>query len=55
MPAGAAAAQAPERLAERQNLLQLVQLRWLAVVGQLATILVVQLRAGRAAAAGARC
>lgn len=33
------AGQAPQRLAERQNLLQLVQLRWLAVSGQLATIL----------------
>ena len=40
-PAGAAR-QAPERLADRQNLLQLVQLRWLAVVGQFATILVVR-------------
>ncbi len=40
-PAGGAR-QAPERLADRQNLLQLVQLRWLAVVGQLATILVVR-------------
>ena len=34
--------QAPERLAGRKNLLQLVQLRWLAVAGQLATILMVQ-------------
>jgi two-component system sensor histidine kinase RegB len=32
---------APERLAGRQNLLQLVELRWLAVAGQLATILLV--------------
>ena len=40
-PAGAAR-QAPERQADRQNLLQLVQLRWLAVVGQFATILVVR-------------
>lgn len=34
------AGQAPERLAGRRNLLQLVQLRWLAVAGQLATIAV---------------
>jgi two-component system sensor histidine kinase RegB len=34
--------QAPERLAGRKNLLQLVQLRWLAVAGQLATILLVR-------------
>src|SRR3954469_16674464 len=34
--------QAPERLAHRRNLLQLVQLRWLAVAGQLLTIVVVQ-------------
>jgi two-component system sensor histidine kinase RegB len=34
--------QAPERLAHRRNLLQLVELRWLAVAGQLLTILVVQ-------------
>jgi two-component system, sensor histidine kinase RegB len=33
---------APERLAGRKNLLQLIQLRWLAVAGQLATILTVQ-------------
>lgn len=33
---------APERLAERRNLLNLVELRWLAVAGQLLTILVVQ-------------
>jgi two-component system sensor histidine kinase RegB len=32
----------PERLAGRKNLLQLTQLRWLAVAGQLATILTVQ-------------
>ena len=31
----------PERLAERRNLLQLVELRWLAVGGQLLTILIV--------------
>ena len=34
--------QAPERLAHRRNLLQLVELRWLAVAGQLLTVLVVQ-------------
>lgn len=34
-------AQAPERLAGRKNLLLLIQLRWLAVAGQLATILAV--------------
>jgi len=33
--------QAPERLAGRNNLLQLVQMRWLAVAGQLLTILLV--------------
>lgn len=33
---------APERLAGRKNLLQLVQLRWLAVAGQLATIVLVR-------------
>jgi two-component system, sensor histidine kinase RegB len=33
--------QAPEHLAGRKNLLQLIQLRWLAVAGQLATILAV--------------
>ena len=38
----AAADMAPERLAHRRNLLQLVDLRWLAVAGQLLTILVVQ-------------
>ena len=32
----------PERVAGHRNLLQLAQLRWLAVAGQLATILVVQ-------------
>src|SRR5262249_24476339 len=32
----------PERLAGRKNLLLLVQLRWLAVAGQLATILLVR-------------
>lgn len=39
-------AKAPERLAGRQNLLQLVELRWLAVAGQLLTILVVQFMMG---------
>ncbi len=34
--------QAPEKLAGRNNLLQLIQMRWLAVAGQLVTILVVQ-------------
>jgi len=34
--------QVPERVAGRRNLLQLVQLRWLAVAGQLATILAVR-------------
>ncbi|MBC5782030.1 HAMP domain-containing histidine kinase [Ramlibacter sp. USB13] len=33
---------APERLAHNRNLLQLVELRWLAVAGQLLTVLVVQ-------------
>lgn len=33
--------QAPEKLAGRNNLLQLIQMRWLAVAGQLATILAV--------------
>jgi two-component system sensor histidine kinase RegB len=33
----------PERLADRRNLLQLVELRWLAVAGQLLTILIVHL------------
>jgi len=37
---------APERLAGRKNLLQLIQLRWLAVAGQLVTILTVQLLLG---------
>ncbi|MBW8849112.1 MAG: hypothetical protein JF607_29680, partial [Burkholderiales bacterium] len=32
---------APERRAGRANLRQLIELRWLAVVGQLATVLVV--------------
>src|SRR4029453_15381058 len=32
---------APERVADRKNLLQLAELRWLAVIGQLATILLV--------------
>ena len=35
-------AQAPERLAGRKNLLQLIQMRWLAVAGQLGTVLLVQ-------------
>jgi two-component system sensor histidine kinase RegB len=37
----AEAGKAPERLAHRRNLLQLVELRWLAVAGQLLTILIV--------------
>jgi two-component system sensor histidine kinase RegB len=41
-PADAAGGKAPERLADRQNLIQLVQLRWVAVAGQLATILMAQ-------------
>ena len=41
-PAIAEAGRAPERLADRQNLLQLVHLRTLAVAGQLATILAVR-------------
>lgn len=36
-------AKAPERLAGRKNLMQLIQLRWLAAAGQLVTILMVQL------------
>ncbi|HSV77868.1 MAG TPA: ATP-binding protein [Ramlibacter sp.] len=36
------AGRAPARLAERRNLLHLVELRWLAVAGQLLTILAVQ-------------
>src|SRR4051812_22211942 len=38
--------QAAERLAGRSNLLQLVQLRWLAVGGQLATILLANFALG---------
>lgn len=38
-PALAEAGQAPERLAHRRNLLQLVDLRWLAVAGQLLTMM----------------
>jgi two-component system sensor histidine kinase RegB len=38
--------QAPERIAGRRNLLQLVQLRWLAVAGQLATIAATQFLLG---------
>jgi two-component system sensor histidine kinase RegB len=38
--------QQPERLAGRKNLAQLIQLRWLAVAGQLATISVVRLLLG---------
>jgi two-component system sensor histidine kinase RegB len=38
--------QAPERLAGRKNLLQLIQMRWLAVAGQLVTILMVQFALG---------
>lgn len=41
-PRSSEAGQAPERLAGRKNLLQLIQLRWLAVAGQLATILIVE-------------
>lgn len=41
-PLAAPAANAPERLAGRQNLQQLIQMRWLAVAGQLATILAVR-------------
>jgi two-component system, sensor histidine kinase RegB len=37
----AAGAQAPQRVAGRKNLLQLIELRWLAAAGQLATILLV--------------
>ncbi|WP_374568873.1 ATP-binding protein [Ideonella sp.] len=37
---------APERLAGRKNLLQLIQLRWLAVAGQLLTILTVDFLLG---------
>ena len=39
-------AQAPERLAGRKNLLQLIQMRWLAVAGQFATILTAQYALG---------
>jgi len=42
-PSPGEAGNAPERLAGRKNLLQLIQMRWLAVAGQLATILAVQL------------
>jgi two-component system, sensor histidine kinase RegB len=38
----AEAGKLPERLADRRNLLQLVELRWLAFGGQLLTILIVQ-------------
>lgn len=41
-----APAHAPAQVAGRKNLLQLVQLRWLAVAGQLATILLVQYALG---------
>jgi two-component system sensor histidine kinase RegB len=41
-----AAGTAPERIAGRKNLLQLAQLRWLAVAGQLATILLVHFALG---------
>ncbi|AMO22619.1 ATP-binding protein [Ramlibacter solisilvae] len=37
---------APERIAGRKNLLQLAELRWLAVAGQLATILLVHFSLG---------
>jgi len=40
-PALAEAGQSPERLAQRRNLLQLVELRWLAAAGQLLTIVLV--------------
>ncbi len=46
---------APEHRAGRSNLLQLMQLRWIAVGGQLVTILVAAHRHGRATAAAARC
>jgi len=39
-------AQAPERLAGRKNLLQLIQMRWLAVAGQFVTILAAQYALG---------
>jgi two-component system sensor histidine kinase RegB len=42
----AEAGQAPEKLAGRNNLLQLIQLRWLAVAGQLATIVLVHFGLG---------
>ncbi|HEX2011430.1 MAG TPA: ATP-binding protein [Roseateles sp.] len=42
----AAPGQAPVQQAGRKNLLQLIQLRWLAVAGQLATILTVQFALG---------
>jgi two-component system, sensor histidine kinase RegB len=42
----AEAGQAPEKLAGRNNLLQLIQMRWLAVAGQLATIVVVHFLLG---------
>ena len=45
----------PSGVAGRKNMLQLIQLRWLAVVGQVVTILARAFRAGHAAAAGARC
>jgi two-component system, sensor histidine kinase RegB len=42
----AAAGQTPDKLAGRNNLLQLIQLRWLAVAGQLVTILAVHFGLG---------
>jgi two-component system sensor histidine kinase RegB len=42
LPALGETAKAPDRVAGRKNLLQLIQLRWLAVAGQFATILIVQ-------------
>lgn len=42
----AEAGKAPERLAHRRNLMHLVELRWIAVAGQLLTILAVQFLLG---------
>jgi len=44
--AGLSVVLAPDRLAGRSNLMQLVQLRWLAVAGQLATVLAVHFALG---------
>ncbi|RZJ08051.1 MAG: HAMP domain-containing histidine kinase [Rubrivivax sp.] len=46
LPIAETVADAPERRAGRANLRQLIELRWLAVGGQLATVLVVQLGLG---------